>query len=403
MTSHEYERERSKTDFDHTDPSAPADHVRRKFAHMREHTPIAHSDRFGGLDYVSRYEDVHRVLADSKNFSTAEGVFIPPSGLPRIPPLEYDPPAHTSLRALMDAPLNSRAVRAFEPTIDEITHHLIDDFAGSGVADLASQLTEILPAIVVGRIVGLEQDDAVEVRKISMATFASIGSSHFPTHMAIFTAFMDDQLQKRRAAPRDDYLTALARGEINGKQIDAELVTGIMSAFMLGGHHSTATAIAGLLRLVLPRQALREQLMSDDALLARVIEESLRLTTPLSLFGRTVRGKAKVGGVTFTQGDRMMVNLAAANCDPRQFTCPEEFDANRIHNPHLAFGRGLHACSGQHLARAEMRTALRTLLRRLPDVRIEGEVKETSLTGGLMMEVSSLPVVFTAERPICGI
>jgi len=210
---------------------------------------------------------------------------------------------------------------------------------------------------------------------------------------------MDDQLQKRRAAPRDDYLTALARGEINGKQIDAELVTGIMSAFMLGGHHSTATAIAGLLRHILARHALREQLMSDDALLIRVIEESLRLTTPLSLFGRTVRGEAKVGGVTFTHGDRIMVNLAAANCDPRQFSSPEEFDANRIHNPHLAFGRGLHACSGQHLARAEMRIALRTLLRRLPDVRIDGEVKETGLTGGLMIEVSSLPVVFTAERP----
>jgi cholest-4-en-3-one 26-monooxygenase len=401
MTPHEYARDRQETDFDHTDDSVPADAVRRIFADMREHCPVAHSDRYGGFDYISRYQDVLRILADSTTFSTTDGVFVPPSGLPRVPPLEYDPPMHTVLRAVMDGPLNSRAVRALEPTIEEIAHLLIDDFAGAGAADLACQLTEILPAIVIGRMVGLDQDEAVQVRRIAMVAFASIGKPDFPTHMETFTAFMDKQLEKRRTTPTDDYLSALAIGEIDGRQVDAEFVTGIMSAFMLGGHHSTATAIAGLLRLVLPNPKVREQSKSDDHLLARAIEESLRLTTPLSLFGRTVRCDTEVGGVSFGQGDRIMLNLAAANRDPRQFVAPETFDANRRHNTHVAFGRGLHTCSGQHLARAEMRIVLRTLLTRLPDVRISGEVKETGLTGGLMIEVSGLPVVFTPEQLRC--
>jgi cholest-4-en-3-one 26-monooxygenase len=397
MTLHESPDEQRRTDFDHTDSSVAAGLVRQRFTDMREQCPVAHSDRFGGLDYISRYEDVRRILVDSKNFSTTDGVFIPPSGLPKIPPLEYDPPAHTVLRALMDGPLNSRAVRDFEPTIEEITNLLIDDFAGSGTADLASQLTEILPAIVIGRMVGLNQDEAVMVRKISMATFASIGGPDFPKHMEHFTAFMDAQLETRKKTKSDDYLGALARGEVNDKPVDAVFVTGIMTAFMLGGHHSTATAIAGLMRDVLPQNTLRERLMTDDDLMDRVIEESLRLTTPLSLFGRTVKGGADVGGVTFSQGDRIMLNLAAANRDPRQFTNPEMFDADRTHNPHVTFGRGLHACTGQHLARAEMRVALRALLRRLPDIRVDGEFKETGLTGGIMMQVSSLPVAFTPE------
>jgi len=219
--------------------------------------------------------------------------------------------------------------------------------------------------------------------------------------METFTAFMDKQLEKRRTAPTDDYLSALASGEIDGRQVDAEFVTGIMSAFMLGGHHSTATAIAGLLRLVLSNRTVREQSMSDDHLLARAIEESLRLTTPLSLFGRTVRCDTEVRGVSFHEGDRIMLNLAAANCDPRQFVAPEMFDTNRRQNPHVAFGRGLHTCIGQHLARAEMRIAVRALLSRLPDIRICGEVKETGLTGGLMIEVSELPVVFTPQQLRC--
>jgi cholest-4-en-3-one 26-monooxygenase len=237
------------TEFDHNDPSVPPDRVRQIYADMRESCPVAHSDRFGGLDYVSRYEDVRRILADNAMFHTTDGVFIPPrpSGLPNIPPLEYDPPEHTVLHALMGGPLNSCAVRAFEPTIAEIAHLLIDGFAGAGVADLASQLTEYLPVIVVGRVVGLTQDEAVEARRLSMAAFDSIGKSGPP----MLTAFMNAQLEQRKTAAGDDYLTALAQGEVAVEPVDAELVTGIMLSFMLGGH-STATAIAGLFRHVCP-------------------------------------------------------------------------------------------------------------------------------------------------------
>jgi cytochrome P450 len=62
-----------------------------------------------------------------------------------------------------------------------------------------------------------------------------------------------------------------------------------------------------------------------------------------------------------------------------------------------SFGRGLHACSGQHLARAEMRLTLKTLLTRLPDIHLAGDIEEAGLSGGLMIEAKSLPVALTPE------
>jgi cholest-4-en-3-one 26-monooxygenase len=121
-------------------------------------------------------------------------------------------------------------------------------------------------------MVGLTQDEAVDARRLSMAAFDSIEGADFPQHMASFTAFMDAQLEQRKTAAGDDYLTALAQGEIDVKPVDARFVTGIMVSFMLGGHHSTATAIARLFRHVLPDRTLREQVMTDDRLLTRVIE-----------------------------------------------------------------------------------------------------------------------------------
>jgi cytochrome P450 len=170
-----------------------------------------------------------------------------------------------------------------------------------------------------------------------------------------------------------------------------------MTAFLLGGHHSTATGIAGSLQYILSQPGLATQVAKDDSVLARAIEESLRLTTPLQLFARTVRCDTSIGGVQFTEGDRLMLNLASANRDEHQFTDPDTFDINRSRKPHLAFGGGLHYCSGQHLARAEIRIGVRTLLQRLPDIHLDGTVVELGLTGGTLMPITSLPVAFTPD------
>lgn len=388
-----------KTDFDHNDSSVPAAEMRRAYADMREQCPIAHSERFGGFDYVSRYADVREILSNSDTFTSGEGVFIPDTGVPRVPPMEFDAPAHTTLRKMMDGPINPRAVRAFEPTIVEIANGLVDEFAARGTADLSSELAEPLPAIVIGRMVGLGVDESVEVRRIAIKLFESIGTPEFGANMHAFTAFNEEQLELRRKQPREDYLTGVATGELNGVPVDAERVTGIMTAYLLGGHHSTATGIGGLLRYVLTVPGLRDRLTNGDdkALVHRVIEESLRLTTPLQFFARTVHADTSVGGVEFSENQRLVMNLAAANRDPRQFDDPECFDADRSRNPHVAFGGGLHSCQGQHIARAEMRAVLQVLLTRLPDVHLTGEVGEAGVLAGLMA-VTSLPVAFTPEQ-----
>ncbi len=388
-----------KTDFDHNDSSVPAAEMRRAYADMREQCPIAHSERFGGFDYVSRYADVREILSNSDTFTSGDGVFIPDTGVPRVPPLEFDAPAHTTLRKMMDGPINPRAVRAFEPTIVDVANGLVDEFAARGTADLARELAEPLPAIVIGRMVGLGVDESVEVRRIAIKLFESIGTPEFEANMQAFTAFNEEQLELRRKQPREDYLTGVATGELNGVPVDAERVTGIMTAYLLGGHHSTATGIGGLLRYVLTVPGLRDRLANGDdkALVHRVIEESLRLTTPLQFFARTVHADTSVGGVQFSENQRLVMNLAAANRDPRQFDDPECFDADRSRNPHVAFGGGLHSCQGQHIARAEMRAVLQVLLTRLPDVHLTGDVGEAGVLAGLMA-VTSLPVAFTPEQ-----
>jgi len=384
---------------DHLDGALSTSDVRRAHAEMREACPVVHSDRHGGFDFLTRYDDVRGALTDTASFSSAGGVHIPAdSSRPPVPALEFDEPEHSEWRKILDGPLTPRAVRTFEPVITEVADLLIDGFATVGKADLADQLTEPLPAIVIGRMIGLDQAEAVRARGLAAELFAATGSGEFPARFAEFSAHTQLWLADRRENPRDDMLTELAGGVVRGKEIDAAGVTGLLLAYIVGGHHSTGSALGGLIRHVLTVPGLRDELLADRRGLPRVIEESLRLTTPLQLFARTVRCPVQVGKHELRQGGRVLLDLAAANRDPREFSDPETFDRSRTRNRHVTFGAGAHVCQGQHLARAELRIALGRLLDRIPDLRLDAEPVESGLVGGSLMTHYALPVAFTPEN-----
>jgi cytochrome P450 len=85
---------------------------------------------------------------------------------------------------------------------------------------------------------------------------------------------------------------------------------------------------------------------------------------------RFVLEKVEVGGVLLQPGDQVLVELSAANRDDAVFPDSESMNIAREHNPHIAFGYGLHRCVGAALARMELQVALSTLATRLPGLRI---------------------------------
>jgi cytochrome P450 len=107
-----------------------------------------------------------------------------------------------------------------------------------------------------------------------------------------------------------------------------------------------------------------------------------------------------VGGQRIAPGDPVLVVLAAADRDPARFTAPDTVDLARRDNPHLGYGHGIHYCLGAPLARLEARTALATLLTRLPDLRLATDPAELRWRGGLIMRgLRTLPVAFTPAPP----
>lgn len=387
-------------DFDPLDPTVPNEEVWSKYEGMRRKCPVAHSDLHGGFDVASRYEDVRKVAADQKNFSTAERVTLSKGELvwPKVPALEFDEPEHSWWRALMWEKVSPTAVEAAKPMIRDLTNSFIDQFADKGEAELYSAFAEKLPVYVIGKVVGLDSDASGKMRLLAMNAFAANGTPEFPDRYREFREFTKREIDARRENPRDDYLSELISGEVNGTQVTEEDIEKLMVAFLIGGHHSTASGLASLIYDTLAVPGLRDRLIENPELIGPAVEESLRLSTPLQLFARHTKSETSVGGIEFPEGHTVLLNYASANRDESVFDNPNSYDIERRKNRHLAFGYGIHACVGSHLARAELQIGLTELLRRLPDIEISGEVHRSGLIGGMLMTIVALPVRFTPEQ-----
>ena len=385
------------TGYDHLDRSLTQSQVWSAYAEMRERCPVAHSPRYGGHLHVLRFDEVRDTAGRAQEFSSADGAFIPPSGLPRLAPIDYDGDEHRFWRAAMQAPLTPAAVRDLKPALVEVIDEHIDGFAREGSAELFSALAEPIPAHVVGRVVGLSGPDCATLRTVAIAAFQSIGTADFEDNKAAFDTFIRDQITQRRRQPREDYLSELAAGRIGDREIDDDDIIGVLMTLLLGGHHSTAAAMASLLHHVLTVAGLRDVVAGGGPKLTALVEESLRLTTPLHIFARTATADTTIGETPVAAGTRLFVNYASANRDPRRFADPEAFQLDRRPNPHVAFGFGPHLCLGRHLARAELKEVVSRLLARLPDIRLSGDIAYSTLQGGKLVEIEHLPVTFTPE------
>ncbi|BDX29858.1 hypothetical protein TUM20985_04050 [Mycobacterium antarcticum] len=209
-------------------------------------------------------------------------------------------------------------------------------------------------------------------------------------------------VEERRAAPREDLISALIAAEEDGDQLTSEEIVATCNLLLIAGHETTVNLIANAILAMLRQPRYWAALGGDAKRAPNLIEETLRYDPPVQLAGRTAAEEMTIGDVTGGQersdrgvvtvpkGDTMMLLLAAAQRDPAAFDRPDTFDPDRENIRHLAFGHGAHFCLGAPLARLEARVALSAVTARFPNATLAGEpVYKPNVT---LRGLASLPV-----------
>jgi cytochrome P450 len=373
------------------DPLAP-DFIRDPYPHydrLRRTDPVHVTPH--GMYVLSRHADVSAVLRDKrfgKDFVERskrrygpkimdEPVFRSMSHWM----LQQDPPDHTRLRGLVVKAFTARRVEDMRPRIQAVVDQTLDRVMARGHMDLIEEFAFRLPVTIICDMLGIPEEHRevfytgsrdggriLDPVPLSPAEIAQGNAANLMAQM-----YFQQLFELRRKQPGDDLTTQLVQAEENGSKLTNEELTANIILLFGAGHETTVNLIGNALLALHRNPDQLALLKAHPELIANAIEEFLRYDSSVQSTGRvTLEDIADIGDKKIPKGETVICLLGSANRDPAVY--PEGADRLDIRRPNvrpLSFGGGIHFCLGAQLARIEAEIAIATLLRRLPDLRLD--------------------------------
>lgn len=348
------------------------------YAPLRERWPVVRST-FGDFE-ILRYEHVDPLLRDTRLHQALHRM-LANQGINSGPLYEWwqhiisalDPPDHTRIRSLIGRALSPRQVERVRPFIRETTHRLLDELAARGddQTDVLAGLANELPLTVLCHMLGIGPADQATVEQWTVTVGLSF-SAYIPpellaqveTAIVEFNDYTDELIDRRRADPGDDLLSALIHAEEAGDRLSRVELQALIINLLFAGHDTTRSQIAINLWLLATHPDQLALLRNDPSLVPQAVEEMIRFEPIISGIPRIPTVDLRVGGVDIPAGSYVTLSVPSANRDPRQFREPDRLDFARADNRHLGFGFGVHHCVGASVARAELTESLQVMLAR---------------------------------------
>ena len=347
------------------------------YRRLRDEAPLYHNEAHD-FWVLSRFADVEAALKDHGRLSSAKGDLLEViKADPLMPPMVFineDPPAHTIHRRLASRMFTPRRVGELEDKVRAFCTAALDPLVGCDEFDFVQDFGAELPMRTIGMLVGLPDSDQPALRSQAQrnlrnapGTPLKVNKDHY-FDGEMFREYVD----WRAAHPSDDLITDLLTVEFDDehgvhRRLTKEEILIFMAVVAGAGVDTTSRMFGWMGKLVGEHPDQRRALVADPALIPNAVEELIRIEPPGPRVARYVTTEVEFHGRTVPAGAVIVLLLASANHDEREFSDPERFDIHRRIGHHLAFGYGAHVCIGAALARLEARVALEEVLRRFPD------------------------------------
>ncbi|MEN3220196.1 cytochrome P450 [Mycolicibacterium porcinum] len=371
------------------------------YSEMRRRSPFARTDKPflsatpAGAWVAVRYAECVKILQDWEHFSSNPT----PEGAEQLAGdlvITLDPPRQQKFRKVLNPYFSPARMKALRPEICAETDLLIDEFIENGSGDLA-QIAWRQPGIVFFKyLLGMPIEDVpLCVELTDTALNGATEQDRMTAWGGLYQHLHDAVTARMDQPPRDDMIDVLLSAEIDGEKLPFGDVVSNAMLLVQAGLETTASAMSFAYHYLATNAAERDRLIGDPELLSRAVEEFIRFAGSIHGIPRTVAKEVELNGCTFSPGESVIVNYAAANRDEEEFPDAGRCILDRRENRHLGFGAGVHRCLGSNLARLEFQVGLERVLSRMPDFTAaageQAKFHGNSVTRGFR----SVPVTFT--------
>ena len=350
-------------------------------ATLRDAGPVVWLTRYN-VAATARYAEVRQALQDYQTFSSARGVGLADftrHGRFRLPSLilEADPPTHTRSRSALTKALSPAVMRSLRESFAGAAEEMVAALVAKREFDGCSELAEAYPLKVFPDAIGMRPENRHYLLPYGDMVFNSFGPANELFRVAAQRA--QQVFPWVEAEALREHLKPGGFGMILYQCADAGEITAdeahkLVRAMLTAGVDTTVNGIGAALYALARYPHQWEKLRADPARLAKAaFEEAIRFESPVQTFFRTTACAAELGGVRLEEGRKILLFLAAANRDPRQWQHPDDYDVERKVLGHVGFGAGIHVCVGQLLARLEGEVVLQALARQVSRLELAGE------------------------------
>ena len=372
------------------------------YAVLRETAPVMRLDGVGVI--VSSRAGVDDVLRNPDVFSSNMSAHDLKTKRPLIP-LQIDPPDHRKYRRILDPLFSPPRMKALEESVARLVNALVDGFVDDDEIDFTSRFSVPFPSQVFLTMFGLPSEDlplflrmkdgVIRPDHVVGQPFGHPETEAYQRETAdSIYAYFERVIDERAGERRDDLLSHFLHVEVDGDRLSREDMLDICFLLLIAGLDTVSASLDCFFGYLAEHPDARRKLVDEPESIPAVVEELLRWETPVMGVARVATRDVELGGCPVVAGEHVMVLLGAANVDEAEFAGAGELRWDRDTNRHVAFGGGIHRCLGSHLARLELRVALREWHRRIPDYSVKPGT-ELGYTAGIRT-LESFPMLLRA-------
>jgi len=344
------------------------------YRELRAASAVAYFPKYDAYA-LTRYQDVRDALSRSDVYSSASGV-----GLNEIINgvkknlIQTDPPDHDRLRRVLGERLGPRAIRPLREIVRQKAQTIVDGVLSMGSFEAIGEIALALPVSVIIDFVGYPPEDREKLSVLGYNVFNAFGPPNdlLPYALGKFEEMMSYLLTEatvdrlRPGSMGADVYAAADRGDI-----DPEEAVQLMVAYTTAGMDTTMSAIGTAIYLFGTYPDEWDKARANPLAVRAAMNEVLRYDAPIQWFSRLTLTDHEVDGILLPAQSRVILYMGSANRDERKWDNPDQFDISRDAGGQLAFGYGLHGCSGQALARLEFEELFCALAERVARIEIQ--------------------------------
>ena len=320
--------------------------------------------------------------------------------LRRFHMLASDPPDHTHLRGFAQKAFTPKLIAAMRPRIQQITNELIDKIQANKKCDFIDDFAYQLPIIVIAELLGLPVEDREKLRNWSDVLIevqvTEKNKQSIDESSEAFVNYLSNVFALRRRNPGEDLISAFLKLESADDHLTENELYATIFLLIIAGHETTVNLISNGMHSLLSHPIQLILLKTNPNLIHSAVEEMLRYNGPI--INSTMRLAAEdidINGIKIKKGEGVLVIFLSANQDETKFDDSLRFDITRKKNKHLAFGYGIHFCIGAPLARLECEIAIKTILERLPNIKLDPTADSLEWrASNIIRGLKKFPVVF---------